>query len=186
MGKDLYSSLKADLKRVREDISFGNFLSAILFNHSFKYLFWFRIGNYSRQYAILKPVLIIALIFLRRLNHKYGIQLSIGTNVGKGLFFPHYSSIVVSADSIIGEHVTLFNGVTIGTERGGDKQGAPTIGNNVVVATGAKVIGGIVVGNNVFIGANAVVVKDVPDNAVIGGIPAKILNMNGLDKTSFY
>ena len=186
MENNLRLILNADLRRVRSDISIQKFVSAILFNHSFKFLFWFRIGNFCTENKFFRPILLILYLFNRRLNHKYGIQMSIGTNVGKGLFFPHYSSIVISVDSIIGEHVTIFNGVTIGTERGGNKQGAPTIGNNVVIATGAKVIGGIVVGNNVFIGANAVVVKDIPDNAVVGGIPARILNMNGIDKTSFY
>jgi serine O-acetyltransferase len=72
-------------------------------------------------------------------------------------------------------------------QKGGwDKAGTPNIGNSVVIATGAKLIGNIQIGNNVFIGANAVCVKDVPDNAVVGGIPAKILNMNGIEKTYFY
>lgn len=73
-----------------------------------------------------------------------------------------------------------MQGCTIGSQRGGRKGGIPTIGDNVVVCAGAKVIGNIKIGNNVMIGANAVVVDDVPDNAVVAGVPAKIINMNGV------
>ena len=59
---------------------------------------------------------------------------------------------------------------------------APKVGDNVVICTGAKLIGNITIGNNVIIGAGAVVVKDVPDNAVVGGVPAKILSMDGMNK----
>ena len=75
----------------------------------------------------------------------------------------------------------MFNGVTIGSaQRGGL---APRVGNDVIICTGAKLIGNITIGNNAVIGAGAVVTKDVPDNAVVGGVPAKILSMDG-DKKS--
>ena len=79
--------------------------------------------------------------------------------------------------------MTIFQGVTIGSMRG---KGVPVIGNNVVIAAGAKVIGDVRIGNNVFIGANAVVVKDVPDGAVVGGNPARIISMKGAQYVSYY
>lgn len=84
---------------------------------------------------------------------------------------------------MIGKNCTIFQCVTIGSIKG---EGAPKIGDNVVISSGAKVIGRVTIGNNVMIGANAVVVHDLPDNAVAGGVPAKILNMRGFDRVNYY
>lgn len=69
--------------------------------------------------------------------------------------------------------------VTIGSSRGGNRSGYPIIGSNVFIGCGAKVLGNVCIGNNVIIGANAVVTKDIPDNAVVGGVPARIINFDG-------
>ena len=71
--------------------------------------------------------------------------------------------------------------MTIGQSNRGDRRGVPTIGSRVYIGPGAKIIGNIQIGNNVAIGANAVVTKDVPDNAVVAGIPARIISMDGAD-----
>lgn len=185
MKNELYSNLKFDLTRVQQKTNLFDFVNAILFNHSCKYLLWFRIGNFFRNSTIFKPIYIIALIYIRRLSHKYNMRIPIKTKICKGLL-ARFFSIVISEDSIIGNHVTIFNGVTIGTERGDTNSGYPIVGNEVVIATGAKIIGNIRIGNHVFVGANAVVAKDIPDNTVVVGILAKILNINGVEKTSFY
>lgn len=93
------------------------------------------------------------------------------TNRG-GLYIQHGFATIITAESI-GKNVWINQQVTIGYN--GDK--APIIGDNVVICAGAKVVGGVRVGNNVTIGANAVVTKDIPDNSVVGGVPAKILKM---------
>lgn len=69
--------------------------------------------------------------------------------------------------------------VTIGRCIGGNRPGVPTIGNNVFIGAGAKIIGAVKLGNNIIVGANAVVTKDVPDGAIVGGVPAKIISMEG-------
>ena len=79
-----------------------------------------------------------------------------------------------------------MQGSTIGSYRGSIKGGSPSIGDNGVICAGAKVIGNIKLGNNVMVGANAVVVKDIPDNAVVAGVPARIINMNGIERTSYH
>ena len=86
----------------------------------------------------------------------------------------HFGGIVLNGSASLGKNVTLG-----GAHLGGL---APKVGDNVVICTGAKLIGNITIGNNVIIGAGAVVVKDVPDNAVVGGVPAKILSMDGMNK----
>lgn len=109
---------------------------------------------------------------LRRLGYKTGFQ--IPPNVcGAGLRVFHYGSIIINDKTFIGSDATLYPEVLIGHKTPG--QPAPTIGNNVFIGSGAKVIGDIHIGNNVTIAPNAVVVSNVPDNVVVGGIPSKIL-----------
>ena len=104
---------------------------------------------------------------------KTGIQLPIGTTVGKGLFFPHWSCIIINGDAVIGDWCTIYQGVTIGRSSDGK---TPVVGNNCTIYAGAKIIGGIMIGNKVTIGANSVVTKDVPDEEVWVGIPARNIN----------
>ena len=87
--------------------------------------------------------------------------------------------VVVGETSIIGNNVTLFQGVTLGGT--GKEQGKrhPTIRNNVVIGTGAKVLGNITVGDNSYVGANAVVIKDVPPNSTVVGVPGRITKQEG-------
>lgn len=87
----------------------------------------------------------------------------------------HYSCVVISCDSI-GDNCTIFQGVTTGQSFSVKTLGLPIIGDNVVILAGAKVISNIKIGNNVVVAANSVVTKDVPDNFVVGGIPAKIIS----------
>ena len=107
---------------------------------------------------------------LRRLGNKYKIKISLNI-CGPGVRLVHLNGgIIINAKSV-GENFTINTGCIIGKKKGL----LPTIGDNVDISVGAKVIGGIVVGNNVVVGPNSVVVKDVPDNCVVSGIPAKII-----------
>ena len=110
-----------------------------------------------------------------------GIDLPKETRVGKGLYIGHFGGIVINRRAILGDYVTLNQGVTIGISGRGEQRGAPVLGDNVFMGPGAVALGKITIGNNVAIGANAVVTKDLPDNAVAGGIPARVLNLNGAD-----
>lgn len=95
--------------------------------------------------------------------------------------------VVIHSKAIIGEKVLIGQNVTIGS-KSKIEPGAPKIGNNVYIATGAKVLGNITIGNNVMIGANAVVTKDVPDGSLVVGIPGKIIkqDINVYEYTSFF
>ena len=108
-----------------------------------------------------------------------GIEIHPGATIGDGLFIDHGMGVVIGETSIIGNNVTLFQGVTLGgtgKERG---KRHPSIGDNVVIGTGAKVLGNITVGDNSYIGANAVVVRDVPPNSTVVGVPGRITKQDG-------
>jgi len=108
-----------------------------------------------------------------------GIEIHPGATVGKGFFIDHGMGVVIGETSIVGDNVTLFQGVTLGgtgKERG---KRHPNIGNNVVIGTGAKVLGNITVGDNSYVGANAVVIKDVPPNSTVVGVPGRITKQDG-------
>lgn len=104
-----------------------------------------------------------------------GVQIPRSTKIGKGLFLPHYGLIVLNHKATYGDFLTVYHGVTVGAKGGGNKKdlGVPVIGNNVRIATGAIVLGSVVIGDNVLIGAGAVVVKDIPENSIAVGNPAR-------------
>lgn len=103
-----------------------------------------------------------------------GIEIHPSSTIGRGLFIDHGTGVVIGETAVIGANVTLFQGVTLGgtgKERG---KRHPTIGDNVVVGAGAKVLGNITIGANSMIGANAVVVRDVPEHSTVVGVPGRI------------
>lgn len=108
-----------------------------------------------------------------------GIEIHPGAEIGRNLFIDHGMGVVIGETTIIGDGVTLYQGVTLGgtgKERG---KRHPTIGNNVVISAGAKVLGSITIGNNVIIGAGAVVINDVPDGCTVVGVPGRIVKIKG-------
>jgi serine O-acetyltransferase len=108
-----------------------------------------------------------------------GIDLPYQADIGKGLYIGHFGGIIVNPSVKIGEYCNLSQDITIGIAGRGEKRGSPTIGDRVYVGSGARLIGRITIGNDVAIGANAVVTKDLPDNAVAVGVPAKIISYEG-------
>lgn len=108
-----------------------------------------------------------------------GIEIHPGAVIGKGFFIDHGSGVVVGETSIIGNNVTLFQGVTLGGTGKETGKRHPTIGDNVVIGTGAKVLGNITIGNNAYIGANAVVIRNVPQNSTVVGVPGHITKQDG-------
>ncbi len=108
-----------------------------------------------------------------------GIEIHPGATIGKGLFIDHGSGVVVGETSIVGNNVTLFQGVTLGGTGKETGKRHPTVGDNVVIGTGAKVLGNITIGNNAYIGANAVVIRNVPPNSTVVGVPGHITKQDG-------
>lgn len=108
-----------------------------------------------------------------------GIEIHPGAVIGKGFFIDHGMGVVIGETTIIGDDVLLYQGVTLGGTGMQKGKRHPTIGNNVVVGTGAKVLGNITIGDNSYIGANAVVIKDVPSNSTVVGVPGRITKQDG-------
>lgn len=108
-----------------------------------------------------------------------GIEIHPGATIGKNLFIDHGMGVVIGETAIIGDNVLLYQGVTLGGTGKECGKRHPTVGNNVVIGAGAKVLGNIKVGDNSYVGANAVVIKDVPANATVVGIPGRITRQEG-------
>ena len=127
---------------------------------------------------------LIARIISQIIRFFTGIEIHPGAKIGKNLFIDHGMGVVIGETSEIGDNVTIYHAVTLGgsspsidSERQRHEKRHPTIGNDVVVGSGAQIIGPVKVGNGARIAANAVVVKDVPENATMVGIPAKAVKL---------
>jgi len=108
-----------------------------------------------------------------------GIEIHPGATIGKGVFIDHGMGVVIGETSVLGDNVTLFQGVTLGGTGKEKGKRHPTLGNNVVVGAGAKILGNIRLGDNVSVGANAVVLEDVPPNSTVVGVPGRIARREG-------
>ena len=124
---------------------------------------WLKKGNVALR-ILLEP---IYLILVHRIRSKWGIEISRSAEIGAGFYIGHYGGITISGLSRIGKNVKVSQLVTIGVSGQGEKRGAPTIGDNVYIAPGARLFGRIHVGRNARVGANAVIYKDIPDNATV-------------------
>jgi len=108
-----------------------------------------------------------------------GIEIHPGATIGSGLFIDHGMGVVIGETTEIGNDVTLYHGVTLGGTTWNKEKRHPTLGNNVLVGAGAKILGAITLGNNVRVGANSVVVKDVPPCCTVVGIPGRVIQTKG-------
>lgn len=106
-----------------------------------------------------------------------GITIGGSAIIGRRLTIEHHGGIVIHGSTRIGDDCLIRHGVTIGNSGRDDPLGAPSIGDRVEIGAGAKLLGRIRIGNDVIIGANAVVIRDVPDNAIVGGVPARLIRM---------
>ncbi|MCM8812503.1 MAG: serine O-acetyltransferase [Candidatus Omnitrophica bacterium] len=108
-----------------------------------------------------------------------GIEIHPGAAIGRGLFIDHGMGVVIGETAVVGENVTLYQGVTLGGTGKEKGKRHPNIGDNVVVGAGAKILGNITVGENSYVGANAVVIKDVPPNSTVVGVPGRVTKQDG-------
>lgn len=116
----------------------------------------------------------------QRTARKTGIEIHPGATIGKGLFIDHGHGVVIGETAILGDNVTLYQGVTLGGT--GKEQGKrhPTVGDNVMISAGAKVLGSFTIGENSKIGAGSVVLEEVPPNSTVVGVPGRVVKQDNI------
>ena len=134
----------------------------------------FRVVYFLNKYRVPFLPNLINKVFIRLL---FGCQIGSSTIIGKNVSLGYGGlGVVIHSKAIIGDNVDIGSGVTIGGTN--NLEGVPNIGDNTIISTGAKIIGPLIIGRNCVIGANAVVLKNIPDNCVVVGVPAKIIKTN--------
>jgi len=161
-------------------------ISVILTYPGVKAVFLHRVANFFH----IAGFHLIARIISQTTRFFTGIEIHAGAKIGKNLFIDHGMGVVIGETSEIGDDVTIYHAVTLGgispsvdSERQRHEKRHPTIGDNVVIGSGAQIIGPVKVGNGSRIAANAVVVNDVPNDATMVGVPAKVIKTS--NKGSF-
>ena len=135
--------------------------------------------SYRRAHKLyLKGHYFWARFLSQRAARKTGIEIHPGATIGKGFFIDHGSGVIIGETAIVGDNVTLYQGVTLGGTGKETGKRHPTIGDNVMISAGAKIIGSFTVGENSKIGAGSVVLKEVPPNCTVVGVPGRVVKMN--------
>lgn len=142
----------------------------------------YRLGQWTLTQSLVLRLLLDPIYHLLNvlIQVMWGIELPRTAKIGEGLYIGHFGGITIHPNTIIGKNCNLSQNITIGESGCGAKHGVPTIGDYVFIAPGARLIGKISVGSNVKIGANAVIHKDIPNNAIVVLEPGfKIISYNG-------
>ena len=172
--------IQSDLYRYAGDVRLRSFLRHFLFTPGFKYSTVMRLCGYLKQRRATKWTFYPPLKWLLlRYRYKYGIAIPEYTKIGPGLFINRFGGVMVNGDAVIGANCNNTHGSMLGQLNRGANAGSPVLGDDVFLAAGCKVIGHIRIGDRAAVGANAVVTKDVPDDGVVGGIPAKLISTKG-------
>lgn len=167
------SLLHSDIKRLQDSTCrYSRFITELL-SPGFLIIASYRFWNLCVRKKV--PVFIFRVVFEKFVELLTNSSVPSRCTIGGGLRIQHFGQIMIHDTVIIGKNATIYNGVTIGLQHDNDIQG-PVLGDDVYIGAGAKILGNIRVGNNVSIGANAVVLRDVPDNSIAVGIPARIIS----------
>lgn len=173
----MFSYLRSEIKAVFErDPAARNLLEVLLCYPGLHALMLHRVAHwfYRRRLFVLARLISQISRFLT------GIEIHPGAKIGKGVFIDHGMGVVIGETAEIGDNVTIYQGVTLGGTGKEKGKRHPTIGNNVIIAAGAKVLGSITVGDNAKIGAGAVVIKPVPPNSTVVGVPGRVVIQDGI------
>lgn len=171
--------IKGDLFRYSAKSDVKSFIKYYFRSEGFKFTVWMRICHFSRKKKITKYTLFpISKLIYKHYKYKYNYDIPYDNDIGPGLLIFHIGGIVFSPKKC-GKNVTISQNTTVGMKIVNGKKEFPIIGDNVYIAPGAAIIGGINVGSNVAIGTNSVLNKSVENNSVVVGIPAKVISYNG-------
>ncbi len=138
---------------------------------SFKAMIYYRMAH--KQYV--KGHFFLARLISQKAVRKTGIEIHPGATIGKGFFIDHGTGVVIGETTEIGDNVTLYQGVTLGGTGKEHGKRHPTIGNNVMISTGAKVLGSFKIGDNSKIGAGSIVLEEVPPGSTVVGVPGRVV-----------
>lgn len=172
----IYRYVKEEIKVIRErDAAIHSDFEVFLYP-SFHAILWHRVAHalYTRKCFL--PARLISQLSA----HFTGIEIHPGARIGKGLFIDHGHGVVIGETAILGDNVTLYQGVTLGGTGKEHGKRHPTIGNNVMISAGAKVLGSFTVGDNSKIGAGSVVLHEVPPNSTVVGVPGRVVKRDNV------
>ena len=154
----------------RKDPAARNVLEVILLYPGFHILVYHRIAHWLYQHKRF----FLARWVSQHGRRRTGIEIHPGATIGRCLFIDHGMGVVIGETAVVGDDCTIYHGVTLGgVSLGRGQKRHPTLGKGVVVGAGAKILGGFTVGDNARIGSNAVVVREVPENVTVVGVPAR-------------
>ena len=172
----MLETMKSDLDAVMErDPAARNRLEVFFLYSGYKAVRSHRRANWFFRHNMK----FIARFISQRSRHKTGIEIHPGATIGKGLFIDHGMGVVIGETTEIGENCTLYQGVTLGGTGKDTGKRHPTLGNNVLVGCGARVLGPFKVGDNARIAAGAVVLNEIPPDSTAVGVPAQVVKMHG-------
>jgi len=172
----LIKYIKEEMQIIKErDPAIKSSLEVFLYP-SFKAIMRYRVAHW----LYLRKRYFLARWISQRAARKTGIEIHPGATIGRGLFIDHGHGVVIGETAVIGDNVTLYQGVTLGGT--GKEQGKrhPTVGNNVMISAGAKVLGSFTIGENSKIGAGSVVLQEVPPNSTVVGVPGRVVKQNNV------
>lgn len=165
-----------------------NFFNRIVTNFKcsgFRYIYEYRKVQYYREHKFFVLNYVVHLLILNKLRNNLGIYIGLDAKIGKGFYIGHPTSIVISEGAILGDNVRLLQCTTIGDNmhKAIDGRKSPIIGNNIDIGANVSIIGPVIIGDNVIIGAGSVVVKNISNNKVAVGNPAKEVKENLFDNS---
>lgn len=173
---NLLQQLKEDIESVkRRDPAAKNSVEIVLTYSGLHAVAAYRVSHYFYT----KRMFLTARVISQLARHFTGIEIHPGAKIGKGLFIDHGMGVVIGETTEIGDNCLIYQGVTLGGTGKDHGKRHPTLGDNVLVGAGARVLGPFKVGNNVKIAAGAVVLNAIPDNCTAVGVPARVVRMNG-------
>lgn len=168
--------IREEIKVIKErDPAIKTSLEVFLYP-SFKAILRYRLAHW----LYLKKRYFLARWLSQKTVRKTGIEIHPGATIGKGLFIDHGHGVVIGETAIVGDNVTLYQGVTLGGTGKESGKRHPTLGNNVMVSAGAKILGSFTVGENSKIGAGSVVLSEIPPNSTVVGVPGRVVKRDNV------
>ncbi len=170
----MFKRLREDIRTIKErDPAARNAVEIFFLYQGLHAIWWYRVSHWfyvHKWFGLARYVSQCGRFWT-------GIEIHPGATIGKGLFIDHGMGVVIGETTVIGENVTIYQGVTLGGTGKDTGKRHPTIGNNVMIGSGAKVLGPFTVGDNSKIAANAVVLTEVPPNSTCVGVPARVVKI---------